>query len=165
MTKKSRNSTKKKPSLKDKITELESVIEDEKDKFLRLFAEFENYKRRTSKERLELYKTASMELMTSLLPIIDDLERASAEFSRSKDKQLTEGFSIIKNKFNETLKSQGLNEIEVKSGDEFDVEKHEAITQITAQSNKMKGKVVDVTEKGFKLGEKIIRYPKVVVGK
>lgn len=166
MTKKSKNSTKKKkPSLKDKITELESVIEDEKDKFLRLFAEFENYKRRTSKERLELYKTASMELMTSLLPIIDDLERASAEFSRSKDKQLTEGFSIIKNKFNETLKSQGLNEIEVKSGDEFDVEKHEAITQITAQSNKMKGKVVDVTEKGFKLGEKIIRYPKVVVGK
>ena len=165
MTKKSKNSTKKKPSLKDKITELESVIEDEKDKFLRLFAEFENYKRRTSKERLELYKTASMELITSLLPIIDDLERASAEFSRSKDKQLTEGFSIIKNKFNETLKSQGLNEIEVKSGDEFDVEKHEAITQITAQSNKMKGKVVDVTEKGFKLGEKIIRYPKVVVGK
>lgn len=165
MTKKSKNSTKKKPSLKDKITELESLIEDEKDKFLRLFAEFENYKRRTSKERLELYKTASMELMTSLLPIIDDLERASAEFSRSKDKQLTEGFSIIKNKFNETLKSQGLNEIEVKSGDEFDVEKHEAITQITAQSNKMKGKVVDVTEKGFKLGEKIIRYPKVVVGK
>ena len=165
MTKKSKNNTKKKPSLKDKITELESVIEDEKDKFLRLFAEFENYKRRTSKERLELYKTASMELMTSLLPIIDDLERASAEFSRSKDKQLTEGFSIIKNKFNETLKSQGLNEIEVKSGDEFDVEKHEAITQITAQSNKMKGKVVDVTEKGFKLGEKIIRYPKVVVGK
>lgn len=165
MTKKSKNSTKKKPSLKDKITELESVIEDEKDKFLRLFAEFENYKRRTSKERLELYKTASMELMTSLLPIIDDLERASAEFSRSKDKQLTEGFSIIKNKFNETLKSQGLSEIEVKSGDDFDVEKHEAITQITAQSNKMKGKVVDVTEKGFKLGEKIIRYPKVVVGK
>ena len=165
MTKKSKNSTKKKPSLKDKITELESVIDDEKDKFLRLFAEFENYKRRTSKERLELYKTASMELMTSLLPIIDDLERASAEFSRSKDKQLTEGFSIIKNKFNETLKSQGLSEIEVKSGDEFDVEKHEAITQITAQSNKMKGKVVDVTEKGFKLGEKIIRYPKVVVGK
>lgn len=165
MKKKSKNSTKKKPSLKDKITELESVIEDEKDKFLRLFAEFENYKRRTSKERLELYKTASMELMTSLLPIIDDLERASAEFSRSKDKQLTEGFSIIKNKFNETLKSQGLSEIEVKSGDDFDVEKHEAITQITAQSNKMKGKVVDVTEKGFKLGEKIIRYPKVVVGK
>ena len=165
MNKKSKNSTKKKPSLKDKIAELESVVKDEKDKFLRLFAEFENYKRRTSKERLELYKTASMELMTSLLPIIDDLERASAEFSRSKDKQLTEGFSIIKNKFNETLKSQGLSEIEVKNGDEFDVEKHEAITQITAQSNKMKGKVVDVTEKGFKLGEKIIRYPKVVVGK
>jgi len=165
MTKKPNKATKKKPTLKDKISELESSIKDEQDKFLRLFAEFENYKRRTSKERLELYKTASMDLMMSLLPIIDDLDRASVEFSRSKDKQLTEGFSIIKNKFNEILKSQGLNEIEVKSGDEFDVEKHEAITQIPAQSDKMKGKVVDVTEKGFKLGEKIIRYPKVVVGK
>ncbi len=165
MTKKSNKATKKKPTLKDKISELESSIKDEQDKFLRLFAEFENYKRRTSKERLELYKTASMDLMMSLLPIIDDLDRASVEFSRSKDKQLTEGFSIIKNKFNEILKSQGLSEIEVKSGDEFDVEKHEAITQIPAQSDKMKGKVVDVTEKGFKLGEKIIRYPKVVVGK
>tara|TARA_B100000963_G_scaffold147839_2_gene128698 strand:- start:234 stop:731 length:498 start_codon:yes stop_codon:yes gene_type:complete len=165
MTKKPNKATKKKPTLKDKISELESSIKDEQDKFLRLFAEFENYKRRTSKERLELYKTASMDLMMSLLPIIDDLDRASVEFSRSKDKQLTEGFSIIKNKFNEILKSQGLNEIEVKSGDEFDVEKHEAITQISAQSDKMKGKVVDVTEKGFKLGEKIIRYPKVVVGK
>lgn len=165
MTKKPNKATKKKPTLKDKISELESSIKDEQDKFLRLFAEFENYKRRTSKERLELYKTASMDLMMSLLPIIDDLDRASVEFSRSKDKQLTEGFSIIKNKFNEILKSQGLSEIEVKSGDEFDVEKHEAITQIPAQSDKMKGKVVDVTEKGFKLGEKIIRYPKVVVGK
>jgi len=165
MTKKPNKATKKKPTLKDKISELESSIKDEQDKFLRLFAEFENYKRRTSKERLELYKTASMDLMMSLLPIIDDLDRASVEFSRSKDKQLTEGFSIIKNKFNEILKSQGLSEIEVKSGDEFDVEKHEAITQISAQSDKMKGKVVDVTEKGFKLGEKIIRYPKVVVGK
>ncbi|MBU87360.1 MAG: nucleotide exchange factor GrpE [Flavobacteriaceae bacterium] len=165
MTKKPNKSNKKKPTLKDKISELESSIKDEQDKFLRLFAEFENYKRRTSKERLELYKTASMDLMMSLLPIIDDLERASVEFSRSKDKQLTEGFSIIKNKFNEILKSQGLCEIEVKSGDEFNVEKHEAITQIPAQSDKMKGKVVDVTEKGFKLGEKIIRYPKVVVGK
>ncbi len=165
MVKKSKTNSKKKPTLKDQISNLESTIKDEQDKFLRLFAEFENYKRRTSKERLELYKTASQELMTSLLPIVDDLERASLEFLKSNDKQLTEGFSLIKNKFNETLKSKGLDEIEVKNGDVFDVEKHEAITQITAPNSKMKGKVIDVTEKGFKLGEKIIRYPKVVVGK
>ena len=103
--------------------------------------------------------------MTSLLPIVDDLERASLEFLKSNDKQLNEGFSLIKNKFNETLKSKGLDEIEVKNGDVFDVEKHEAITQIPAPNSKMKGKVIDVTEKGFKLGDKIIRYPKVVVGK
>ena len=165
MVKKSKTNSKKKPTLKDQIADLESTIKDEQDKFLRLFAEFENYKRRTSKERLELYKTASQELMTSLLSIVDDLERASLEFSKSTDKQLTEGFSLIKNKFNETLKSKGLDEIIVKNGDVFDVEKHEAITQIPAPNSKMKGKVIDVTEKGFKLGEKIIRYPKVVVGK
>ena len=165
MVKKSKTNSKKKPTLKDQIFELESTIKDEQDKFLRLFAEFENYKRRTSKERLELYKTASQELMTSLLPIFDDLERASLEFSKSNDKQLTEGFSLIKNKFIETLKSNGLDEIIVKNGDVFDVEKHEAITQIPAPNGKMKGKVIDVTEKGFKLGDKILRYPKVVVGK
>lgn len=165
MVKKSKTNSKKKPTLKDQISNLESTIKDEQDKFLRLFAEFENYKRRTSKERIELYKTASQELMTSLLPIVDDLERASLEFLKSNDKQLNEGFSLIKNKFNETLKSKGLDEIEVKNGDVFDVEKHEAITQIPAPNSKMKGKVIDVTEKGFKLGEKIIRYPKVVVGK
>ena len=165
MVKKSKTNSKKKPTLRDQITDLESTIKDEQDKFLRLFAEFENYKRRTSKERLELYKTASQELMTSLLSVVDDLERASLEFSKSKDKQLTEGFSLIKNKFNETLKSKGLDEIIVENGDVFDVEKHEAITQIPAPNSRMKGKVIDVTEKGFKLGDKIIRYPKVVVGK
>ena len=165
MVKKSKTNSKKKPTLKDQIVDLESTIKDEQDKFLRLFAEFENYKRRTSKERLELYKTASQELMTSLLSVVDDLERASLEFSKSKDKQLTEGFSLIKNKFNETLKSKGLDEIIVENGDVFDVEKHEAITQIPAPNSRMKGKVIDVTEKGFKLGDKIIRYPKVVVGK
>ena len=164
MVKKSKTNSKKKPTLRDQITDLESTIKDEQDKFLRLFAEFENYKRRTSKERLELYKTASQELMTSLLSVVDDLERASLEFSKSKDKQLTEGFSLIKNKFNETLKSKGLDEIIVENGDVFDVEKHEAITQIPAPNSRMKGKVIDVTEKGFKLGDKIIRYPKVVVG-
>jgi molecular chaperone GrpE len=155
----------KKPTLKDQIKTLESSVKDEKDKFLRLFAEFENYKKRTSKERLDLYKTASQELMTALLPILDDLNRASNEFEKSKEKALVEGFSLIKNKFSDTLKTQGLILIEVKKGDDFDAEIHEAITQIPAENDKMKGKIIDVIEFGYKLGDKVIRYPKVVVGK
>ena len=95
---------------------MQNEIKEEKDKFLRLFAEFENYKKRTSKERLDLYKTASQELMTALLPIIDDLKRASVEFEKSKEKSLVEGFSLINNKFSDTLKSQGLVLIEVNKG-------------------------------------------------
>jgi len=162
MANKSKSS--KKPTLKSQLESLQNEIKEEKDKFLRLFAEFENYKKRTSKERLDLYKTASQELMTALLPIIDDLKRASAEFEKSKEKSLVEGFSLINNKFSDTLKSQGLVLIEVKKGDEFDAEIHEAITQIPAENDKMKGKIIDITEQGYKLGEKIIRYPKVVVG-
>ena len=162
MANKSKSS--KKPTLKSQIESLQNEIKEEKDKFLRLFAEFENYKKRTSKERLDLYKTASQELMTALLPIIDDLKRASAEFEKSKEKSLVEGFSLINNKFSDTLKSQGLVLIEVKKGDEFDAEIHEAITQIPAENDKMKGKIIDITEQGYKLGEKITRYPKVVVG-
>jgi molecular chaperone GrpE len=154
----------KKQTLKDQIKTLESSVKDEKDKFLRLFAEFENYKKRTSKERLDLYKTASQELMTALLPILDDLNRASNEFEKSKEKALVEGFSLIKNKFSDTLKTQGLILIEVKKGDDFDAEIHEAITQIPAENDKMKGKIIDVIEYGYKLGDKVIRYPKVVVG-
>ena len=161
----SKSKTVKKPTLKSQIEELNISVKEEKDKFLRLFAEFENYKKRTSKERLELYKTASQELMTALLPVIDDMDRASLEFGKSKEKGLVEGFSLIKNKTSEILKSQGLIIIEVKKGDEFDAEIHEAITQIPAQEKKMKGKVIDIIEFGYKLGEKIIRYPKVVVGK
>ncbi|MAU64360.1 MAG: nucleotide exchange factor GrpE [Flavobacteriaceae bacterium] len=154
----------KKPTLKSQIETLEIAVKEEKDKFLRLFAEFENYKKRTSKERLELYKTASQELMMALIPMIDDMERASLEFIKSKDNGLVEGFSLIKNKFSEILKSQGLILIEVNKGDEFDAEIHEAITQIPSKDKSMKGKIIDITESGYKLGDKIIRYPKVVVG-
>jgi molecular chaperone GrpE len=103
--------------------------------------------------------------MTALLPILDDLNRASNEFEKSKEKALVEGFSLIKNKFSDTLKTQGLILIEVKKGDDFDAEIHEAITQIPAENDKMKGKIIDVIEFGYKLGDKVIRYPKVVVGK
>jgi molecular chaperone GrpE len=155
--------SKKKPTLKDQVNELNEQLNDEKDKFLRLFAEFENYRKRTAKERLELFTTASQELMTALLPISDDMDRALIEFKKSNNNELIEGFELIHSKFNEILKSKGLNEIKVDKGDKFDPENHEAITQIKADKEKNKGKIVDVIEKGFMLGEKIIRYPKVVV--
>lgn len=160
MTKKK---SKKKPTLKDQVNELNQQVTDEKDKFLRLFAEFENYRKRTSKERLELFKTASQELMIALLPISDDMDRALLEFKKTNNNDLIQGFELIYSKFNEILKSKGLNELKVKKGDKFDPESHEAITQIKAEKEKNKGKIVDVIEKGFLLGDKIIRYPKVIV--
>ena len=142
----------------------EELIQQEKDKYLRLFAEFENYKKRTSRERIELFKTASQELMTSLLPIMDDFDRGLSEIKKVKDKELLKGMQLINDKFKNTLTQKGLTEIEVKEGDVFDAEIHEAITQIPAPSDKLRGKVIDAVEKGYKLGEKIIRYPKVVIG-
>lgn len=155
--------SKKKPTLKDQLNDLNQQVSDEKDKFLRLFAEFENYRKRTSKERLELFKTASQELMIALLPISDDMDRALLEFKKTNNNDLIQGFELIYSKFNEILKSKGLNELKVKKGDKFDPESHEAITQIKAEKEKNKGKIVDVIEKGFLLGDKIIRYPKVIV--
>ena len=144
---------------------LEDQVKEEKDKFLRLFAEFENYKRRTSKERIELFSTASEEVMVSLLPILDDFDRASTEIEKDKDNEVFKGVLLIKNKLFDSLKSKGLALIEVNKGDEFNADDHEAVTQIPAPSKKMEGKIIDVIEKGYKLGEKVIRYPKVVIGK
>ncbi len=143
---------------------LSEELAKEKDKFLRLFAEFENYKRRTSKERMELFKTAGQEVIVSLLPVLDDFDRAMKELAKSDDKEVFKGVELINVKFRETLKAKGLEMVEVNAGDVFDAEIHEAITQIPAPDKKMKGKVIDVIEKGFKLGDRIIRHPKVVVG-
>jgi len=161
-------------STEENIQEQEEVIVDEpsaeellvqeKDKFLRLFAEFENYKKRTSRERIELFKTAGQELMTAILPILDDLARGIVEVKKVKDKETLKGLELISNKLNSILNQKGLQKMKVKSGDTFDAEFHEAITQIPAPSKKMVGKIIDITENGYQLGEKIIRYPKVVVG-
>ncbi len=152
----------------EEVSELDQVkaeLEKEKDKFLRLFAEFENYKRRTTKERIELYKTAGQEVIQSMLPVVDDFERALNEFKGDQEDVHVKGMTLISNKFKETLKAKGLTEMEVKAGDTFDAEKHEAITQIPAPSKKLVGKIVDVVEKGYQLGDRIIRFPKVVTGK
>ncbi|SNZ00210.1 nucleotide exchange factor GrpE [Flagellimonas pacifica] len=152
---------------KEELSEEDQLREDlakEKDKFLRLFAEFENFKKRTSKERMDLFKTAGQEVIVSLLPVLDDFDRALKEISKSEDKEMFKGVELISNKLKETLKSKGLEQVEAGEGDVFDAEIHDAITQIPAPNKKMKGKIIDVVEKGFKLGDRIIRHPKVVVG-
>lgn len=161
----------KKPKSKEKDLEVDVVkndvddIQKEKEKFLRLFAEFENYKKRTSRERIELFSTASQELMTSLLPVLDDFDRANQEIIKNSDDEIYKGVSLIQNKLFDTLKSKGLKIVEVNKGDSFDADDHEAVTQIPAPNEDLKGKIIDVIEKGYKLGEKVIRYPKVVIGK
>ena len=144
--------------------QLREDLAKEKEKFLRLFAEFENYKKRTSKERMDLFKTAGQEVMVSLLPVLDDFDRALNELAKSDDKETFKGVELINNKLRETLRSKGLEEMKIKQGDAFDAEVHDAITQIAAPKKKLKGKIIDVVEKGFKLGDKIVRHPKVVVG-
>ena len=156
-TAKSGSTKKKSPSVK----ELNEQIKNEKDKYLRLFAEFENYKRRTAKERIDLFKTAGKEVLSSLIPVVEDFKRAlNQEDPNQEDSQ---GIQLIYNKLQETLKNQGLEELEVKVGDSFDSEIHEAISQIPAQNDDQKGKIIDIIEGGYKLGDQVIKFPKVVV--
>lgn len=145
--------------------QLQDQLASEKDQFMRLFAEFENYKKRTSKERIELFKTASQDVMVSMLPILDDFERALTHIEDDKEaEELRKGVLLIYNKLITTLEQKGLSKIDVKQGDTFNADNHEAITQIPAPSDDLKGKVIDVIERGYKLGDKVIRFPKVVIG-
>lgn len=144
--------------------QLQSELAQEKDKFLRLFAEFENYKRRTSKERIELFSTASQDVIQALLPVLDDFDRAMVELSKHEESELSKGVELIKNKLNNTLQQKGLSLVEVNMGDDFNADNHEAVTQIPAPTDDLKGKIIDVIEQGYKLGEKVIRFPKVVIG-
>ncbi len=146
------------------ISILETELHKEKDKFMRLFAEFENYKRRTAKERQELLKSAGQDVIQAMLPVLDDFDRALVEISKSEDENLLRGVELIHSKLLSTLRSKGLEQIPVAASDTFDSDIHEALTQTTAPTPELKGKIIDVVEKGYKLGEKIIRYPKVVVG-
>ncbi|MCK0177919.1 nucleotide exchange factor GrpE [Flavobacteriaceae bacterium S0862] len=145
--------------------QLQEELKSEKDKFLRLFAEFENYKRRTAKERIELFKTASEDVMVSMLPILDDFERALTHIDEDKEaEELRKGVLLIYQKLLNTLEQKGLSQIKVAQGDVFNADNHEAVTQIPAPSKDLKGKIIDVIEKGYALGDKVIRFPKVVIG-
>ncbi len=146
---------------------LKAELEESKDKYLRLYSEFENFRRRTAKERLELTKTANEDLVSALIPVLDDFERAQKSFE-NKDKvdikSAVEGFKLIQNKLYKSLEQKGLKPMPDTPGIEFDPEIHEAITKIPAPNEKLKGKVVDVVEKGYYLNDKVVRFAKVVIG-
>ena len=148
-----------------KIEELEQLLNEEKDKFLRLYAEFENYRKRTAKEKLELFETAAEKVIKNLLPVLDDFERAIAEMKKNDEDEMAKGVTLIYDKFKKTLEKEGLKDIEVKKGDNFDPDIHEAIAQVPVEDEKMKDKIVDIVEKGYQLGPKNIRFPKVVTGR
>lgn len=149
---------------KDEVEELKESLAEEKDKFIRLFAEFDNFRRRTARESIETRKSASEEVMSAILPVLDDFDRAMTELKKSEDDSMYKGIELIQSKMKNILTSKGLKEMEVKQGDAFDSEYHEAITQVPAPSKKLVGKIVDVVEKGYTLGDKVLRYPKVVTG-
>jgi len=147
------------------IDKLKQELAESKDKYIRLFAEFENYKRRTAKERLELIQTAGKDVITSLLPVLDDCDRAEKQINNSDDlNQLKEGIQLVFNKLRNTLQSKGLSPMESMYKD-FDVAKHEAIAEIEVSDPGLKGKVIDEVEKGYYLNNKSIRFAKVIVGK
>ena len=156
-----------KDTAKQKISEIEDLknkLEESNDKYLRLYSEFDNYRRRTIKERLELSKTASEDVIVDLLPVLDDFERAIKSSAESADcEAVKEGVNLIYNKMKSGLEKKGLKPIEA-IGKDFDTDFHEAITQIPAPTDEEKGKIIDEIEKGYLLNDKVIRFSKVVIG-
>jgi molecular chaperone GrpE len=145
-------------NIQSELQTMQQDYDEQKDKYMRLLAEFENHKRRTIKEKLDFMKTASQDILTALLPVLDDFDRAK------KNEQLSDGINLVYNKLYNILQNKGLESME-STGEAFDPERHEAVTEIPVPTEDMKGKVVDTVEKGYLLGDKIIRYAKVVVGK
>ncbi|WP_312075752.1 nucleotide exchange factor GrpE [Chryseobacterium sp.] len=142
----------------------EELLAQEKDRYIRLYAEFENYKKRTSKEKMEFFQYANQEMMVSMLGVLDDFERALKEIAKNGNEADLQGVELIYNKFKNKLTEKGLKTMEVRAGDSFNVDFHEAITQIPAPTEDLKGKIVDVIETGYTLSDKVIRFAKVVTG-
>jgi len=161
-SKKSNKAKKQKDS--EKIKELEEVINQKNDQFIRLQAEFDNYRKRTLKEKMELTKSAGESLLVNILPLVDDFERALNSMDESKkDDPVKQGLDLIYKRFIDFIEQNGVKEIDA-IGQEFDTDLHEAITKIPAPSDDLKGKIVDVVQKGYMLNDKVIRYAKVVIG-
>lgn len=149
----------------NELSVLKAELAEQKDKFIRLYADFDNFKRRSAKERVEFMQTAGRDVIQSLLEVMDDCDRAEKQLQNSEDlTQIREGVMLVFNKLRNTLSSKGLKEMK-SIGEEFNVDLHEAITEIPVPDENMKGKVIDEVEKGYTLNEKIIRFSKVVVGK
>jgi len=158
------NNTEETKSEKKELTE-EEKQEEESQRYLRLYSEFENFRKRTQKEKLDLFKTAAEDVLKELLPVIDDFERAQKANETSEDiNAVKEGFNLIHDKFFKLLNKKGLEVIPSAIGEKLDIEQHEAITQIPAPTDEQKGKIIDEVEKGYSLNGKVIRYTKVVVG-
>jgi molecular chaperone GrpE len=149
--------------LQAELKKLQDDLAESKDKFVRLYSEFENFRRRTAKEKIDMIQTANEQLIKSMLPVMDDFERAEKAFQSISSKE-TEGFLLIYTKFRKTLEQAGVKPMDLGPGADFDADIHEAITQVPAPDESLKGKIVDVVEKGFLLNDKVIRYAKVVVG-
>ena len=150
----------KKKKKNEKKSSLKEELGLEKEKNLRLFAEFDNFRKRTAKERLELFSTAGKDIMTCLLPVLDDMERAIKSNNYTEE----DGIVLIYKKLQAELEKKGLKEMSNPTNESLDTDFHEAISRIPASNKKLKGKVVDVVEKGYMLGDKVLRYAKVVVG-
>jgi molecular chaperone GrpE len=146
------------------IPTTEELLAQENDRYMRLFAEFENYKKRTSKEKIEFFQYANQEMMISMLAVLDDFERAMKELSKNGNETDMQGVELIYQKFRNILMEKGLKTMEVNIGDDFNVDFHEAITQIPAPTPELKGKIVDVIQTGYTLSEKVVRFAKVIIG-
>jgi molecular chaperone GrpE len=151
--------------VEDELSLLKNELEEQKNKYLRLFAEFDNFKKRNAKERLELLKTAGQDVIRDLLPVLDDFQRAAKAFDLDNNSEnYANGLKLIQEKFQKSLQNKGLKVIE-SVGTDFNVEHHEAIAEVPAPSDELKGKIIDEVESGYTLNDSIIRYAKVVVGK
>tara|TARA_Y100000739_G_scaffold207510_1_gene196096 strand:+ start:818 stop:1333 length:516 start_codon:yes stop_codon:yes gene_type:complete len=169
------NKKKKSKKVEEKEVQSNEVVEEQveqseqseeidfQDKYMRLYAEFDNFRKRTVREKTDLIGSASSDIMLQLLPLLDDFDRAEAN-STDDAEALKEGMDLIRSKFTATLNSKGLKAMDTKAGDDFDLDKHEAIANVPAPSDDLKGKIVDVVEKGYMLGDKVLRYSKVVIG-
>lgn len=150
--------------LKTAAKELEEKSKELQDRYLRLSAEFDNYRKRTLREKTELIRTASEDLLIRFIPFLDDIERGIQALNHAKDQEsVKEGMNLIYTRFRDFLQQNGVKEIEALNQD-FDMDLHEAVTKIPVQDEGMKGRIVDVVEKGYQLHDKVIRYPKVVIG-
>ncbi len=159
------NLTEQLESALQQVEKVTAELEEMKEKYLRLYSEFDNFRKRTAKEKLELIKTAHEDLIVELLPVIDDFERAQKHIEESDDhKASKEGFDLIYNKLINILSKKGLKPMDIKPGAEFDTEFHEAISQMPVEDEAMKGKIIDVVQKGYFLEDKVVRYAKVVIG-